>query len=79
MRKLSCSTNDIVVRELKSKLVPKGPLLLNGDMFHVHSCAHILNLVVQDGMDSIHETIVKIRESIKHIKSSQLREQLLMK
>ena len=53
----NCSTNDVVVQELKSKLMAKGLLLSNGDMFHVRCSTHILNLIVQDGMDSIREVI----------------------
>ena len=71
----NCSTNDVVVQELKSKLMAKGLLLSNGDMFHVRCSTHILNLIVQDGMDSIREVIFKVRESVKYIRASHLREQ----
>ena len=40
---------------------------------HVRCCAHILNILVQDGMKIIHEGIKKIRELLKHIDSSPSR------
>ena len=36
-------------------------------------CAHILNLVVQDGLKEIDVAIQKVRESIKYVKGSQTR------
>ncbi|XP_060969020.1 zinc finger BED domain-containing protein RICESLEEPER 2-like [Cannabis sativa] len=47
----------------------------NGDFFHLRCCAHILNLVVQDGLKDIDVSIEKIRDSVKYVKGSQLRKQ----
>ncbi|CAH1417283.1 unnamed protein product [Lactuca virosa] len=51
----------------------KCALRSNGNYFHIRCCAHVLNLVVQDGLKAIVEGIVKIRESIKYVKGSQAR------
>jgi galactitol-specific phosphotransferase system IIB component len=51
----------------------KYELMLDGVHFHVRCCAHILNILVQDGMAIIHEGIKKIRELLKHIDSSPSR------
>ncbi|KAL4554093.1 hypothetical protein LXL04_039800 [Taraxacum kok-saghyz] len=53
----------------------EGALRSNGDYFHIRCCAHVLNLVVQDGLKAIDEGIVKVRESVKYIKGSQARKQ----
>jgi hypothetical protein len=36
--------------------------MLDGVHFHVRCCAHILNILVKDGMTIIHDGIKKIRE-----------------
>ncbi|KAI0495437.1 hypothetical protein KFK09_021738 [Dendrobium nobile] len=37
--------------------------------------AHIVNLIVQDGLKEIDSSVIKIRESIKYVKGSQVRKQ----
>ncbi|KAK3206175.1 hypothetical protein Dsin_020221 [Dipteronia sinensis] len=39
-------------------------LILNGTLFHMRCCAHILNLIVKDGLDVIGEGIERIRSSV---------------
>ncbi|XP_051200451.1 zinc finger BED domain-containing protein RICESLEEPER 2-like [Lolium perenne] len=51
----------------------KYELLLEGQHLHVRCCAHILNILVQDGMKIIHGAIDKIRELLKHVDSSPAR------
>ena len=43
------------------------------NFFHLRRCAHILNLVVQDGLKEIDVVVQKIRESIKYVRGSQER------
>ncbi|CAH1445030.1 unnamed protein product [Lactuca virosa] len=63
--------DDISVVDVYVKI--EGALRSNGDYFHIRCCAHVLNLVVQDGLKAIDEGIVKVRESIKYVKGSQAR------
>ncbi|CAO2176214.1 unnamed protein product [Urochloa humidicola] len=51
----------------------KHELMFEGSHLHVRCCAHILNILVQDGMRIIHEGIKKIRELLKHLDSSPSR------
>ena len=67
----NCYTNDAMIRDLILKLGSK--LLANGDLFHVRCSTHIVNLVVQEGIDIIKDVLAKVRDSVKYVKSSTLR------
>ncbi|XP_058115568.1 zinc finger BED domain-containing protein RICESLEEPER 2-like [Magnolia sinica] len=70
-----CSLHDSIGANLKEHLSNKNALMLNGGLF-VSSCfARILNLIAQDGLKAIHETVYEVRESIKYVKASQLHEE----
>ena len=59
----NCSTNDGMVKILLEKM-ERGKLMLHGDYLHMRCSAHILNLVVQDGLDVIKSGIEKVRECV---------------
>lgn len=69
----NASSNDLFVDTLKYQLNLKDALFLNGEFFHVRCCAHILNLIVQDGLKCIDTCVMKIRDSVKYLKASQTR------
>uniref|UniRef100_A0ACD5W6V4 Uncharacterized protein n=1 Tax=Avena sativa TaxID=4498 RepID=A0ACD5W6V4_AVESA len=45
-------------------------LMLEGVDFHVRCCAHILNIVAQDGTQHIDVSVEKIRDLFRHVNSS---------
>lgn len=59
----NCSTNDKAIDILKDRLI-QSSLMLNGDIIHMRCCAHVLNLIVQDGLSVINEQIIRIRDSV---------------
>lgn len=61
----NCSTNDAMVDRLMG-LIPVDSMLMGGDYFHMRCMAHILNLIVEDGMKVIEEWIKKIRHSVAY-------------
>ncbi|XP_019178988.1 PREDICTED: zinc finger BED domain-containing protein RICESLEEPER 2-like [Ipomoea nil] len=69
----NASYNDSYVRSLKENMSLSSKLVLDGQLFHVRCCAHILNLLVQDGLNTIKDVIHNVRESVKFINSSDAR------
>ena len=67
----NASSNDVLVKTLKEKLVLQNSLLCDGEFFHVCCCAHILNLIVQEGLKAIGDGVDLIRESIKYVRGSE--------
>jgi hypothetical protein len=67
--------NDLCVVNLKPKVNMKKALPCEGELFHMRCCAHILNLIVQDGLKEITNAIQKIRDSVKYCRGSQMRKQ----
>ena len=51
----------------------KKKLFFEGRLFHVHCCAHILNLMVKDGLKEIKFVIHDIREIGNVFNSSKAR------
>jgi hypothetical protein len=40
---------------------------------YIRCCAHILNLIVTDGLKEVSNSIVKVRNAVKYVKSSPSR------
>ena len=69
----NASYNDVAIWLLKDNLSYKHNLALGGKLFHVRCCAHILNLLVQDGLSEIGDIIKSVRESVKYVTQSESR------
>ncbi|KAL6521245.1 hypothetical protein OROGR_017814 [Orobanche gracilis] len=69
----NASANDVCVNLLKNQLKLRAALVHDGSLFHVRCCAHILNLIVQDGLKEIDCSVDRIRDCVKYVKGSQVR------
>ncbi|XP_038679444.1 zinc finger BED domain-containing protein RICESLEEPER 2-like [Tripterygium wilfordii] len=70
----NCSTNDAIIEKLLGKL-DACSLILDGRIFHMRCCAHILNLIVQRGLSEIEDCIENVRNSVSFWTASPKREQ----
>ncbi|KAM3238296.1 zinc finger BED domain-containing protein RICESLEEPER 2-like [Capsicum annuum] len=67
------SSNDVTVKELAKIFTKRGTNFMNGQHLHVRCMAHIINLIVQDGLKMTGVSIEKVRKAVKYIRQSPAR------
>lgn len=71
----NASNNNSCVRYIKSNLLGKNLLPCKGDLLHGRCASHVINLIVQDGLEITFKAVDNIRESIKFVRSSPTQKQ----
>ena len=66
----NASSNDVSIDYLRSKTKDRVGSLVGCNFFHIRCCAHILNLIVQDGIKDLNESIFKVHNVVRYVKSS---------
>ncbi|XP_019171373.1 PREDICTED: zinc finger BED domain-containing protein RICESLEEPER 2-like [Ipomoea nil] len=69
----NASSNDTAMGFLKKKLVSWGSSTVREKYLHMRCIAHILNLVVQDGLKDCDSSVKKVREVVKYVRNSPAR------
>ena len=75
----NATSNDSMQDTVKTQVLLSNDLLCGGEFFHVRCAAHILNLIVQDGLKVIKDSLHKIRECVKYVTASETREMTFAK
>ncbi|CAI8589808.1 unnamed protein product [Vicia faba] len=69
----NASNNDVMVNILKKHLLAGLGLIAEETYFHVICGAHILKLIVHDGLKVIDGSLDKIRLCVKYVRGSEAR------
>ncbi|KAK9279908.1 hypothetical protein L1049_013592 [Liquidambar formosana] len=75
----NASSNDTAAISLVKRFNKRNGLLLDGEFFHVRCFAHILNLVVRDGINEVKDSLIRLRDSVKYVRSSPSRTEVFKK
>ena len=66
----NAASNDSAAKKLMDKFIARRSTKFISKYFHAHSCAHIVNLIVNDGMEPLQPLIGNLRETVKYLKKS---------
>ncbi|XP_058777231.1 zinc finger BED domain-containing protein RICESLEEPER 2-like isoform X2 [Vicia villosa] len=69
----NATANDVAVTYLKKKIANMNGLMGDGECFHMRCSAHILNLVVNEGLKDKHLAVTSVRDAVRFVKSSPQR------
>jgi hypothetical protein len=70
----NCTTNDSSISYLVRK-IRKNKLLGEGKFLHMCCCAHILNLIVKDGLEMLKDATEHFRDSVAYWTATPKREE----
>ncbi|XP_073153739.1 zinc finger BED domain-containing protein RICESLEEPER 2-like [Henckelia pumila] len=69
----NASSNDVTVKELSKQFSKWGTNLMDGHHLHVRCMAHVINLIVQDGLKEIGDSVRRVRQAVRYIRQSPAR------
>jgi hypothetical protein len=69
----NAGTDDTAIEYLKWRSRDKVGTILENEFMHMRRCAHILNIIVTDGLKDVSDSIVKVLNAVKYVKSSSSR------
>ncbi|KAF7121112.1 hypothetical protein RHSIM_Rhsim13G0111700 [Rhododendron simsii] len=69
----NAKSNDGIIDFLKKKIKKRDTTILDHEYLHVRCCAHILNLVVREGLKDVDVSIAKVHNIVRYVRSSPQR------
>ncbi|TXG69396.1 hypothetical protein EZV62_004331 [Acer yangbiense] len=68
-------SNETINRNLRGFIPVKNPLMLHGQLLIGNCYARVISRLAQDALGAMEETVKKIRESVKYVKTSDAHEE----
>lgn len=75
----NASSNSLTIKFLKEATKDWKGTILEHDYLHVSCCAHILNVIVGDGLKVMDSSISNIRHAVRYVRSSPNRHETFLK
>ncbi|KAF7113208.1 hypothetical protein RHSIM_RhsimUnG0150000 [Rhododendron simsii] len=69
----NASSNATAIEYLKRKTLDWKRTVLGHEYMHMRCCAHILNLIVVEGLKDMSESILRVRDVVRYVRSSPQR------
>ncbi|XP_022748088.1 zinc finger BED domain-containing protein RICESLEEPER 2-like [Durio zibethinus] len=69
----NASSNDVAIAYLRKKFNNAGTSILGDKYLHLRCIAHIVNLIVCDGLKEMNETIARVKGAIRYVRQSPSR------
>ena len=69
----NASSNDTAIAYFKKKLLTWGVSSVRSKYVHMRCFAHILNLVVNEGLKDVNLVIKRVRKAVKYVRNSPTR------
>ncbi|KAL4586566.1 hypothetical protein LXL04_011203 [Taraxacum kok-saghyz] len=66
----NASSNNVAIAHIKKRLQIWKTTVCDGDFLHMRCSAHILNLVVGDGLKELNDSIVAVRNAVRYVRAS---------
>jgi len=63
----NASSNDGAISYIKKRLRSWKTLILEGESLHMRCCAHIINLIVSEGLKEMHDSIASVRNAVRYV------------
>ena len=70
----NAASNSGLISFIQKKTKHRNATILGHKYLHMRCSAHILNLIVHEGLVEMDETIVKVRKSMRYVRSSPQRQ-----
>ncbi|XP_073273203.1 zinc finger BED domain-containing protein RICESLEEPER 2-like [Primulina huaijiensis] len=67
------SSNDTTVKELSKQFSKWGTNFMDGSHLYVRCVAHIINLIVQDGLKEVGDSVKRVRQALRYIRQTPAR------
>jgi hypothetical protein len=69
----NATTNDAALEHVKKRTCSKEGTILESESMHMRCCAHILNLIVAEGLKEVDDSVVRVRSAVKYVMSSPIK------